>query len=136
VGKMVKKTFSTSWKGSKKPEKKRKYYFKAPLHVKTRFLSAHLSKELKKKYGFRSFPLRKGDKVKVMRGAFKKQTGIVERVDHKKIRVYVKGAEITKKDGSKIIKPIHPSNLEITELNLNDKKRVEKLESKINRQKQ
>jgi large subunit ribosomal protein L24 len=133
---MVKKKFSTTWKESKKPGKKRKYYFKAPLHARTKFLSAHLSKELRKKYGFRSFPVRKGDKVSVMTGEFKKKTGIVERVDRKKIRVYVKGVEITKKDGSKIIKPMHPSNLEITELNLNDKKRIEKLESKSSRQKQ
>ncbi|MEM2121562.1 MAG: 50S ribosomal protein L24 [Candidatus Woesearchaeota archaeon] len=132
---MVKKEFSTSWKESKKPSKKRKYYFKAPLHIKTKFLSAHLSKELRKKYGFRSFPLRKGDKVRVMRGSFRGHVGVVERVDHKKINVFVKGVEITKKDGSKVIKPIHPSNLEIIELNLEDKKRIKKLESKINKQK-
>ncbi|MEK6835561.1 MAG: 60S ribosomal protein L26, partial [Nanoarchaeota archaeon] len=35
-----------------------------------------------------------------------------------------------KLDGSKVYYPLHPSNLMITELNLNDKKRKAKLERK------
>ena len=41
------RAFSSSWKGSKKPSKQRKYRYGAPLHVRRRFLSVHLTNELK-----------------------------------------------------------------------------------------
>ncbi|MBU2561296.1 MAG: 50S ribosomal protein L24 [Nanoarchaeota archaeon] len=124
----MKKTFSTSWKSSKRPSKQRKYRHNAPLHLKQKFLSAHLSKELRKKYGRRSLPVVKGDKVKVARGQFKGRENKVERTDHKKLRVYITGIERAKKEGSKSMQPINPSNLIITELNLDDKKRKASLE--------
>ena len=124
----MKTKFSVHWKKSKQPRKKRKYLKNAPLHIKRSFLSAHLSKELRKKYNRRSIPVRKGDKVKVMRGSFKGKTGIVDRVDVRKTRVYIRGIEIVKMEGSKITKFVHPSNLEIVELNLEDKERKKILE--------
>ena len=120
---MVKTKFSTTWRRSKQPRKQRKYRYNAPLHIKQKFAAAHLSKELRKKYNRRSLTLREGDKVKIMRGQFKKQTGKVERINLKRTRVYVTGAEIIKKDGAKVLYPIHPSNLMIIELNTDDKKR-------------
>jgi len=126
----MKKKFSTNWKRSKQARKQRKYRYNAPLHIKQKFVHAHLSKELKKKYKTRNLGLRKGDKVKVLRGQFKKHTGNVERIDLKKIRIYVSGIEITKKDGSKTTYPINPSNLVITELNLDDKIRQKIIERK------
>ena len=74
--------------------------------------------------------LRKGDKVKVMRGQFKKKEGKVEQVNLKKTLIYVEGIEITKKDGTKTRYPIHPSNLMVTELNIDDKMRQKSLERK------
>ena len=91
-------------------------------------MSAHLSKDLRKKYDKRSINLRKGDNVKIMRGQFKNKQGKVERVNLKKTLVYVNGIEVTKKDGTKALFPIHPSNLMITELNLDDKIRQKKAE--------
>jgi large subunit ribosomal protein L24 len=126
----MRKKFSVSWKSSKKPRKQRKYRAKAPLHIKGRFLNAHLSKELRKKYGKRSIRVRKGDKVRVMRGSFKKKEGAIERVDTKKGRIYVSKMEIEKKDGSKALRPIQPSNIMVLELNLDDKRRKKKLERK------
>ncbi len=124
----MKRKFSISWKGSKKPNKQRKYRLNAPLHIKQKLASSHLSKELKKKYNKRSITLRKGDKVKVMRGNFKKYEGKVERIELGKMRVYVSGVEYTKKDGTKKILPLNPSNLMITELNMDDKLRQKILE--------
>ena len=86
-------------------------------------MASHLSKELKKKYGARSIGLRKGDKIRVVRGQFKGKTGAVGNVDLKKGKVTINGIEIKKKDGSKTYPPIHPSNLIITELDLDDKMR-------------
>ena len=38
--------------------------------------------------------------------------------------MYITGVEMIKKDGTKAFYPIHPSNLVVTELNLDDKKRM------------
>lgn len=77
-----------------------------------------------KRYNRRSIRLRKGDKVTILRGQFKKKTGNIERIDLKETRVYITGIEMIKKDGTKVFYPIHPSNLVVTELNLDDKKRM------------
>ena len=121
---IMKKKFSREWIRSKQPRKQRKYNYNAPLHIKGKFMAAHLSKDLMKKYNRRSIRLRKGDKVIVLRGQFKKKKGNVERVDLKKSKVYISGVEMIKKDGTKVFYPIHPSNLVVTELNLDDKKRI------------
>ena len=121
---IMKKDFSSEWIRSKQPRKQRKYIHNAPLHIKGKFMAAHLSKDLMKKYNRRSIRVRKGDKVILLRGQFKKKKGNVERVDLKKSRVYISGVEMIKKDGTKVFYPIHPSNLVVTELNLDDKKRI------------
>lgn len=126
----MRKEFSTSWKASRKPNKQRKYRFAAPLHIKKNFVHAHLAKDLRKKYAKRAVSLRKGDKVKVMIGNFKKHEGKIERIDLKKSRAFVAGVEKTKKDGSKRMVPVNPSNLMIIELNMDDKKRQSILERK------
>jgi large subunit ribosomal protein L24 len=96
-------------------------------------MSVHLSNELRKKYLRRSFPIRKGDKVKVLRGQFKGRENKVEEVILSKLKVHVTGIERSKKDGSKSRYSLEPSNLMITELNLDDKKRKEALERKISK---
>ena len=100
------------------------------IHIKQKFVHTHLSKDLRKKYGKRDIGLRKGDKVKIMRGQFKKHEGKIEMIDLKKTRVFVSGVEITKKDGSKKLLALNPSNIMITELNLDDKFRQKALERK------
>ncbi len=77
--------------------------------------------------------MRKGDKVKVLRGKFRKQEGKVDRVNLKRERVYIGGLEYTKKDGSKVPVAFNPSKLMITVLDLSDKRRKlgkEKLKAK------
>ena len=59
----------------------------------------------------------------IMRGQFAGKTGRIERVNTKKSTVTMSGIEMSKKDGTKSLYPIHVSNLSITELNLDDKKR-------------
>ena len=123
--------FSRAWKSSKNPRKQRKYRLSSPLHIKQKFVHSHLSKELSKKYAKRSIGLRKGDKVKIMRGQFKKHQGKIEKIDLNRTRVFVSGVEITKKDGTKKLLALQPSNLMITELNLDDKFRQETMERKV-----
>jgi large subunit ribosomal protein L24 len=116
---------------SSKPRKQRKFLFTAPLHLRRKMVSAHLSKELREKYKRRSLPVRKGDEVEIMRGEFKGKRGKISRVDLKNYKVYIEGITRKKTTGIEVQVPIHPSNLKIISLNLDDKKRVEAIERKI-----
>ncbi len=112
----MKRKFSTAWKASKQPRKQRKYRYNAPLHIRHHFLSAHLSKELREKLGFRSIPVRKGDKVRVMRGEYKGVKGTVIKVDMKKLKIYIDSVKRKKVSGQEVHVPIDPSKVEIIEL--------------------
>ena len=118
------KTFSTAWVSSKKPNKQRKYRYNAPLSIRGSFLNVHLSKELRTKYGIRALRVRTGDKVRIMRGQFKKQEGKIEEVNVKRLKVYIAKIEHVKRDGTKARYPIEPSNLLLVELNTDDKQRM------------
>lgn len=128
---MKTKKFTSTWKKSIQPRKQRKFRCNAPLHLKQKFMHTHLSPELKKKYLTRNVQLKTGDKVKILRGLSRKKEGKVEKINLKKERVFITGIEKIKKEGTKLLVPFHPSNLMITELNLDDKKRKQKLESKM-----
>jgi len=131
----MKQKFSNKWIGSKQPRKQRKYLANAPMHIRHKLLSVHLAKELIKKYGKRNFPVKKGDVVKIMKGEYKKKTGKIAEVDMKKLKVLIDGIYKSKKDGTKIKVYFQPSNLMITELNTDDKKRTEALNRKNTKKK-
>ncbi len=118
------KEYSSSWKSSGKPGKQRKFRANAPLHTKRRFVSAHLSKPLKEKHKKRAIMLRTGDTVKIMRGHYRGRAGKVESIDVKREEIRISGIETGKKDGTKALYPMHPSNLMITEMTLDDKRRL------------
>ena len=125
----MKKEFSTKWKASKQPRKQRKYLANAPLHIRKNFVSAGLSKELKKKHGKRNLPIKKGDTVKIMVGKFKGKQGKVTEVRLKESKIIVEGIQVKKQDNSKANVKLQPSNLQITELNMEDKKRLKEKET-------
>ncbi|MFH1249371.1 MAG: 50S ribosomal protein L24 [archaeon] len=120
----MKNKFSTSWNASSQARKQRKYRFNAPLHVKQKFMSANLSKDLRKTVGRRSLELRKDDTVKVLIGKFKNKRGKILTLNLVRQKVTIEGMQATKKDGSKVSIPLHPSNVQIVELNTSDKKRL------------
>lgn len=122
--------FSIKWLGSKQTRKQRKFRMNAPLHIRHQMMSANLSEELGKKYNRRNFPVRKGDKVKVIGGKFDKKEGKITDVDLKKMKVAVENIQIQKKDGTKVNVYIPTSKLEILEMNLDDKKRLDALNRK------
>jgi len=132
----MKQKFSTKWKKSKQPRKQRKYRANAPLHILKKFVSASLNKELRKKHGKRSISIRKGDVVKIMRGKFKGKQGKVTVVKLKKSKVAVEGIQVKKLEGSKVNVMMQPSNLQIIELYLEDKKRIKKLGIKESKKKE
>tara|TARA_Y100000310_G_scaffold328745_1_gene397371 strand:- start:10 stop:390 length:381 start_codon:yes stop_codon:yes gene_type:complete len=125
------KPFSKAWIRSKKPGKQRKYRANAPLHTRRKMVAGHLSKELRTEHKKRSFSLRVGDKVKILRGEFKGKIGKVEGINSKNMKIFVAGAEREKGEGQPASKyPIDPSNVKIITLELGDKKRKEALERK------
>lgn len=101
---------------SRQPRKQRLRLYTAPLHVRHKLLSAPLSRELRKKYGFRSLPVRKGDRVRVMRGDFAKLEGDILEVDTKRRLINVAGVVTKKADGTEVPRPIHPSKVVIIKL--------------------
>lgn len=120
------KEFSNKWNASSKPRKQVKYRANAPLHTRHKFLNAKLSEEASKKYGITRIAVKKGDKVKILRGQYKGKTGKINRVNMVKTRIYIDGAERTKTDGSKAFYPIHPSNVLIVEMGMDDKRRIKR----------
>lgn len=121
---MVKKLFSKTWNRSIQPRKQRKYRYNAPLHIKQRMLHVHLSPELRKKHNQRNALVKTGDKVKVLKGKFKNKEGKVERVDLKRGKIFVTGVELVKKDGTKVILGLNHSNIMITVLDLDSRKKM------------
>jgi len=119
----MKQLFSKSWVKSKQPRKQRKYRHNAPKHIRQKFMHANLSKELREKYNRRSLPVRKDDKVKVMRGKFKGKIAKVTEVNLKTLKVYLEGVTRKKVDGKEVQVPMQPSNLQIISAAMDDKKR-------------
>jgi len=126
----MKKSWSRYWKSSKQPRKQRKWRANAPLHVRHKLVSAHLSKELKKQYNRRSIPIRKGDEITIKRGDSKGKSGKVSRVDMKNLKVFMDNLKTKKVSGQEIEVPVEPSNTVITKLNLDDKERIKILQAK------
>lgn len=118
------KEWKQEWKASTQPRSQRKYRANAPKHVLRKFLSTHLSSPLREKYQRRSFPVRVGDTVKVMRGQFRGTTGKVSRISLREGAIFVDGASFTKKDGTKIARGVNASNVILMEMDLGDKRRT------------
>jgi large subunit ribosomal protein L24 len=114
---------------SKQPRKQHLAIYAAPLHRRHRFLSAPLSRELRGKYRTRSLPVRKGDRVRVVVGDFKKLEGDVLEVDTKRRRIQIHGATTTKADGTQVPRPLVPSNVVLIKL-ASDKERDRVLEGR------
>jgi large subunit ribosomal protein L24 len=114
----------------KNPKKQRKRMFNAPAHLRHKLMSAPLSHELTASKGAKTLPVRKGDTILIKRGDNKGFEGKVSRVDLKAYRIYIEGLTREKVDGTNIFLPIHPSKVEIRNLNLDDKWRKNILERK------
>ena len=115
----------------KNPSKQRKKFFNAPAHIRHKQMAAPLSRELSASKGAKTLPVRKGDTVRIKRGDNKGFEGKVSRVDLKHYRLYMEGLTREKVDGTNIFLPIHPSKVEIRNLNLDDKYRKEILARKV-----
>ena len=91
------------------------------------FFTLRSPKSLREKYNQRSIRVIKGDTVKVVRGDHVGTVGPVDFVLAKKAKIVVDGVSVKKADGTEVPRPIDPSNVMVTELNLEDKRREQKL---------
>lgn len=114
----------------KNPGKQRKRLFNAPAHIRHKLMAAPLSRELSASKGAKTLPVRKGDTVQIKRGDNKGFEGKVSRVDLKAYRIYLEGLTREKVDGTNIFISVHPSKVQIRNLNLDDKWRKNILERK------
>jgi large subunit ribosomal protein L24 len=116
---------------STKVKKQRKARSDAALHKKKRMVSAHLDSGLMSEYNVRSLPVRKGDTVKVVRGAedYKASEAKVASVDLKSCKIIIENVTVPKADGTQKPKPVDPSDVLLTKLDLSDPWRKAKLES-------
>ena len=108
---------------SKKPKTQRRLLYATSLHSIHSLMNVHISKDLRKKLGVsaRSFSLRKGDRVRVMRGSHKGKTGKITKVDLKGVRAYVEGIVSRKAKGEEVPVPFIPSNLLMLDGGFDDK---------------
>ncbi len=116
---------------STKAGKQRKARANAPLHLKKRMMSAHLDSALMKEFNVRSVPVRKGDTVRIIRGNkdFKTSEAKVANVDLKNLKIIIENITIPKADGTQKPKPVDPSDVLLTKLDLSDPWRKNKLDS-------
>ena len=115
---------------SSKPRKGRKAHMKMHSHKRVKAIAGHLNKKLRTEVGSRSVSLRKGDRVKLLRGTYKGKIGKITDVDHTKLRILIDGVKRKRSDGTEVQVPINPSNVIVDELDKSDAKRFKKKELK------
>ncbi|WP_440949118.1 50S ribosomal protein L24 [Methanosphaerula subterraneus] len=113
---------------SKQPRKQRKARYDATQHQRSTMLGAPLAPALREKYGgTRTVRVVTGDTVKVLRGDFVGEEGVVDGVDTRTYKIIVHGVSVKKADGTEVPRKVDPSNVQITKLNLKDPRRAAKL---------
>ena len=108
---------------SKSPRKQRRQIYKSPLHSHKNMLKCRLDEFLREEYAMRSLVPKKGDLVRIMRGQFRDTEGKIIGVDYGKIRLTVDSATTTKADGKEVHIPIHPSNVLLVKLEMDDERK-------------
>ena len=123
---------------SKQPRKQRLAHYTAPYHRRHREMSSPIDKGLRERQlsrGFmypRAMPVKKGDRVMIVRGEGKsKSATAVSLVDRKARKVYVEGFNYFKSDGTELQRPIDASNLVIINPDWSDIRR-RKILNRIN----
>lgn len=97
-------------------------------HELDKMLGAALADELREQYKKSTMRVIKGDSVMVVRGEYKGRGGKVEDVDTERGTLHIEGMQREKIRGGQVKVPIHSSNVKITALNLQDKRRSNKLQ--------
>ncbi|CAK75195.1 unnamed protein product (macronuclear) [Paramecium tetraurelia] len=105
---------------SSQRRKGRRAQLGAPSNLRYKLMSAHLSKDLRKKYNVRALPVRKDDEVTVVRGTHKGTKGKVSSVYRKRWVIQIEKLTRTKANGMPYQIPIRASQCIITKPYLNE----------------
>ena len=111
----------------RRPSKQRKKIYEAQGQRLRKLLAASLSEELQMAQGRKSYPVRKGDTVKILRGDYAGVEGKVNDVDTRGQRLFVEGVTREMTSGTSTNVSVHSSKVMITKLNLDDKWRSESI---------
>jgi large subunit ribosomal protein L24 len=114
---------------TRNPSKQRVRDRRADLHERHGQVRATLSSDLREEYGQRNVRVNAGDTVEVLRGDFAGEEGEVQAVDLKDAAVHVEDVTVEAADGEEIPRPLDASNLRVTDLDLGDDRREERLEA-------
>ena len=106
-----------------------------PKHVRDGMIHSTLAENLREEYGRRSIRVIKGDNVRVMRGEYNGIEGKIEKVNTQRGTLAIEGIQREKVRGGNVKVQIHASNVKIIGLNLDDKKRENRLHGDTNSQK-
>lgn len=93
-------------------------------HRLDKMVGATLADNLRQQYNRRSTRVVKGDSVRVMRGEYKGVEGKVEKVHTEDGTLQIEGIQHEKIRGGQVKVPIHASNVMITSLKTDDKRRM------------
>ena len=105
---------------SQLPRQQRKAQYNADLFERHRRMGVALSKELRRRYGRRSLPIRKGDTVRVLSGSYVGREERVAKVNLQKYSVTLDNVTGKTADAKLKPLPIRTSHLVLTKLNLAD----------------
>jgi len=102
------------------PRRQRKALYTADLFERRRRMAVPLSRELRRRYGRRQLPVRKGDTVRILSGSFVGREERVAKIDLQNYSVTLDN--VTGKTGDAKLKPlpVRPNHLVLTKLNLAD----------------
>jgi len=107
---------------------------RTPKHVRDAMIHSTLADNLREEHGKRSIRVIKGDNVRVMRGEYKGIEGKIEKVNTQRGTLAIEGIQREKVRGGNVKVQIHASNVKIIGLNLDDKKRENRLHGDTNSQ--
>ncbi|WP_049899513.1 50S ribosomal protein L24 [Natrinema sp. J7-1] len=113
---------------TEQPHKQRTQTRTAPLHERQKQLHATLSDELREEYNTRRTRVNAGDTVEVMRGDHAGEEGEVMRAILEDGTIHVEDVTVEPADGEEVPRPLDPSNVRITDLDLEDERREARLE--------
>ncbi|MFB6194300.1 MAG: 50S ribosomal protein L24 [Halobaculum sp.] len=114
---------------SEKPRTQRNRRRDAPLHERHDQVRAPLSEDLREEYDQRNVRVNAGDTVEVTRGDHAGEEGEVLEVDLRDETVFVEDVTVEAADGEETPRAMDASNLLVTELDLEDERREDRLES-------
>ncbi|WP_135853190.1 50S ribosomal protein L24 [Halorussus salinus] len=112
---------------TQQPRKQRNQTERASLHERHEQVKATLADDLREEFDSRSVRVNAGDTVEVMRGDFAGEEGEVIDVDLRDAVVHVEDVTVEKADGEEVPRPLDASNLKVTDLDLEDDLREERL---------